>query len=346
MIEYKSGDIFLEDAEALVNSVNCVGIMGRGIALQFKRTFPDNFKAYAEACKRKEVQPGRMLVFETGQLTPPRYIINFPTKRHWRGKSRIEDIESGLDALVQEIRDRNITSIALPALGTSLGGLEWHKVRARIEETLGDIPDLRTIVFVPGSAPAEERPNASTAVPKITKGRAALVMLIRQYLNGLMDPSVSLLEIHKLMYFLQEAGEPLRLRFQKAQYGPYAENLRHVLHAIEGHLISGYADGGDNPSKELELVPGAEKDASEVLQTHRTIRKRLDRVFDLVDGFESPFGLELLSTVHWVAKGYEDPEETGIVADVYAWGQRKHQFSERQIYIALNVLRDKGWLHA
>ena len=121
MMEFKTGDIFKTDAEALVNSVNCVGVMGRGIALQFKNLFPANFKAYAAACKREEVQPGRMFVYETGQLTNPRYIINFPTKRHWRGKSRIEDIESGMQALVEEIKERNIRSIAIPPLGSDLG---------------------------------------------------------------------------------------------------------------------------------------------------------------------------------------------------------------------------------
>src|SRR5213594_4867327 len=125
MIEYKTGDILAEHAEALVNTVNCVGFMGRGIALQFKKAWPENFKAYAAACRRHEVQPGRMFVFETGLLTNPRFIINFPTKRHWRGKSRIEDIESGLGALVKEIRSRGIRSVALPPLGSGLGGLNW-----------------------------------------------------------------------------------------------------------------------------------------------------------------------------------------------------------------------------
>ena len=131
MIEYKVGDMFTEDVEALVNSVNCVGVMGRGIALQFKNVFPENFKAYAEACSRKEVQAGRMFVFETGQMIgAPSYIINFPTKRHWRGKSRMEDIESGLHALAKEIEARNIRSIALPPLGSGLGGLDWPMVRS------------------------------------------------------------------------------------------------------------------------------------------------------------------------------------------------------------------------
>ena len=113
MVKYKKGDILVEEAEALVNTVNCVGIMGRGVALQFKNAFPENFKAYYAACMRHEVRPGKMFVFVTGGLTNPRYIINFPTKRHWRGKSRMEDIESGLVALAEEIRSRKIRSIAI-----------------------------------------------------------------------------------------------------------------------------------------------------------------------------------------------------------------------------------------
>lgn len=114
MIEYTTGDLLKDDAEALVNTVNCVGVMGRGIALQFKKAWPENFKAYEAACKREEVQPGRMFVFETGQLTLPRYIINFPTKRHWRGASRIADIEAGLVALVDTIKSMGIRTIAIP----------------------------------------------------------------------------------------------------------------------------------------------------------------------------------------------------------------------------------------
>ena len=125
MIEYKTGNLLHEDAEALVNSVNCVGVMGRGIALQFKRAWPDNFRAYAAACRRGEVRPGRMFVFPTNQLDNPKYIINFPTKRHWRSKSRLEDIRAGLEALAQEIRQRKIRSVAVPPLGSGLGGLPW-----------------------------------------------------------------------------------------------------------------------------------------------------------------------------------------------------------------------------
>ena len=344
MIEYKNGDIFAEDVEAIVNSVNCVGVMGRGIALQFKNTFPANFKAYAEACKRHEVRPGRMFVFESDHLTNPRYIINFPTKRHWRGKSRIEDIESGLEALASEIRERNIRSIAIPPLGTNLGGLRWTDVYPRIEAALQHIDNLKVTVFLPGSAPADGRPNRSTDIPKMTPAPATLASLMHRYLNGVLDPFVTLLELHKLMYFMQLAGEPLRLDFQKGPYGPYAERLRHVLRPIEGHLVSGYKDGGDAPGKQLELIPGAIEDANSFLSQHPETMRRLDRVSELVEGFESSFGLELLATVHWVSAEYPSAAEDEIVHHIYGWNPRKRQFSERQIHLALSRLVEKGWL--
>lgn len=344
MIEYKSGDILREDAEALINTVNCVGVMGRGIALQFKNAFPENFKAYAAACKNDEVQPGRMFVFETGQLTNPRFIINFPTKRHWRGKSRMEDIEAGLKALVETIRLYNIRSIAIPPLGSGLGGLDWSEVKPRIEAALQPLVDVRVIIYEPKGAPATEKMVRNREVPTMTAGRAALVELMSRYLGGLLDPFVTLLEVHKLMYFMQEAGEPLKLKYQKAPYGPYAENLRHVLNAIEGHLVSGYADGGDAPDKQLRLVPGAIDDATTFLQQHPDTRARFDKVAELVEGFESPFGLELLSTVHWVMKNEPVNTMDEVVNHTYAWNDRKRQFTPRQIALAVGVLTNKGWV--
>lgn len=156
MIEYKIGNILTEDAEALVNTVNCVGVMGRGLALKFKEAFPENFKSYAVACKQKEVQPGQMFVYETGRLTNPRYIINFPTKRHWRENSRMEDIDAGLIALAEEIRSHNIHSIAIPALGCGLGGLDWLEVRPRIERMSEQFSSLTAVVFEPDYAMADK----------------------------------------------------------------------------------------------------------------------------------------------------------------------------------------------
>lgn len=344
MIEWRRGDILSAEAEALVNTVNCVGVMGRGIALQFKRTYPLNFKAYVAACKRGEIQPGRMFVFETGELTNPRYIINFPTKRHWRGKSRVSDIESGLQALVAEIGNRGIRSIAIPPLGSGLGGLDWREVRPLIEHALASLNGVQIFVYEPSDVP--DNAARSRDVPAMTPGRAALVGLMDRYLGGLMDPFVTLLEVHKLMYFMQEAGEPLRLRYVQAPYGPYAENLRHVLQAVEGQLTSGYANGGDLPDRQLTLVPGAVSDAETFLEAHTQTRERFDRVAALVDGFETPFGLELLSTVHWVATR-DGATTAGVAIDrTYAWGDRKRQFSRGQIQLALNTLVNKGWIAA
>ena len=344
MIRFTSGNILDAEVEALVNTVNCVGIMGRGIALQFKHAFPENFKAYEAACKRKAVEPGQMFVFDTGELTLPRYIINFPTKRHWRGKSRMEDIDAGLLALVGEIRKRGIQTIAVPPLGSGLGGLDWAEVRPRIEAALIDLPGVEVLVYEPGGAPTDSRPNRSTAVSKMTAGRAALVSLMSRYLGGLLDPTVSLLEVHKMMYFLQQAGEPLKLKFVQAPYGPYAENLRHVLRDIEGHLVSGYADGGDAPDKQLTIVPGAADQAAKFLAEHHETQARLERVARLVDGFETAFGLELLSTVHWVMAERHAVDGQAIERETYAWNPRKRQFSRAQIALAAERLRREGWM--
>ena len=344
MIVYKTGDILEEDTEALVNTVNCVGLMGRGIALQFKKAWPENFKAYAAACQRHDVKPGSMFVFETGRLTNPRYIINFPTKRHWRGKSRIEDIEAGLEALVAAIRTRGIRSVALPPLGAGLGGLDWVEVRPRIERAMGRLEKIRVVVFEPLGAPAPTRSIRSREAPAMTPGRAALIGLMDRYLSGLLDPSVSLLEVHKLVYFLQEAGEPLRLRLVKGPYGPYAENLRHVLSEIDGYYVSGYGAGGDAPDKTMELVPGATDDAVAALAERPQTRARFDRVAKLVEGFESTFGLELLATVHWVVMREEALSEEDVIARSYEWNERKRRFSPEQIRLALRVLAERGFL--
>lgn len=345
MIELNSDDILKDGSEALVNTVNCVGIMGRGIALQFKNAWPENFKAYEAACKRGEVRPGQMFVFDTGQLTPPHYIINFPTKRHWRGKSRMADIESGLMALASEIRERGIRSIAIPPLGSGLGGLDWDEVRPRIEAALAGLSSVCIHLYEPKGAPSSETMSHSRKVPAMSAGRAALVELVHRYLGGLLDPTISLLEVHKLMYFMQEAGEPLKLGYVRAPYGPYAENLRHVLNAIEGYMIAGYADGGDAPDKPLTLVPGAIEEAGTYLQSHDETRARFDRVGKLVEGFESPFGLELLSTVHWVMnRDVPGASSDEIVRGTYAWNERKQQFTPRQVGIAADVLSRQGWI--
>ena len=227
-----------------------------------------------------------------------------------------------------------------------MGGLKWGAVRPRIEKALRGFNSLDVVVFEASVAPAAERMARGPDVPKMTVGRAALVGLMNRYLCGLLDPFATLLEVHKLMYFMQVAGQPLQLRFTKGPYGPYAENLRHVLQAVEGHFLSGYADGGDAPGKPLELVAGAVEDATAALETSPEARQRFERVTELIDGFESPFGLELLATVHWVIEQDSPESRDDPIASTCAWNERKKRFSPRQIRLAADVLVEKEWFDA
>jgi len=344
MIELRRGDILRAEAEALVNTVNCVGVMGRGIALQFKKAFPEMFREYKRACDAQTVVPGVVLVHEVGRLHGPRFVISVPTKRHWRGKSRLEDVKLGLDALVREVQSRGIRSIAVPPLGCGLGGLAWDEVRPLIEEAFSTLPEVELMVYEPAGPPAAEKMVKADEVPKMTVGRAALLGLMRRYLSAAMDPDVTLLEVHKLLYFLQEAGEGLRLRYAKGTYGPYAENLRHVLSLVEGHFISGYGDASDQPDRVIELKPHASDQAEAYLREHEVTLSRFERVASLIEGFETPYGMELLSTVHWVASQEGAGTADDAVRLTYSWNQRKNMFQEEHIRAAWKVLRSKGWL--
>lgn len=346
MIITTTGDILRDESEAIVNTVNCVGVMGRGIALQFRNAFPDNYRAYKRACDHQEVVPGKMFVTTTGNLAPPYFVVNFPTKRHWRGKSSLEDVAVGLDDLARMLREKSIHSVAIPPLGCGLGGLDWGTVKALIIERLRGLDDVRITLYEPSGGPAAHAMVRSAESPKMTPGRGALVSLMRQYLDGLLDPAISLLEVHKLMYFMQEAGEPLRLHYEKGPYGPFARNLGHVLKAIEGHFVVGYADGGDAPGKQLALVSGAVEEARRVLAAHHDTHQRFERVAKLTTGFESPYGLELLATVHWIASKEAPASPAELIEAVHAWSYRKRQFTPRQVALAADTLRTQGWIYA
>ncbi|HEU4663731.1 MAG TPA: DNA methyltransferase [Dokdonella sp.] len=348
MIEFSQGNLLTAAAEALVNTVNTEGVMGKGIALQFARAFPEMLPSYEAACRAGELAPGRMHVFERGELVDPRYIINFPTKRHWRGKSRLADIDAGLVDLVRVVRERGIRSIALPPLGCGLGGLRWDDVRPRIETAFAALPDVRVMLYAPAGAPvASAQPNR-TQRPALTAARARVIEVLAAYLG--LGYELSLLEVHKLLYFLQAAGEPLKLRYAKGRYGPYADNLRQVLSRFEGHYTTGYGDGSDKPDTEIELLPGAQEAAAAFLAQEREAGEtdtRLERVVELIEGFESPYGMELLATVHWVAAN-DDPAATTLdeaVERIHAWTMRKQRTMPREhIELAWNRLRDLGWL--
>jgi O-acetyl-ADP-ribose deacetylase (regulator of RNase III) len=344
MIDLRTGDLLRADVDALVNTVNTEGVMGKGIALQFKQAFPENFKAYKRACERGEVRPGKMFVFDQGGLDGgPRFIINFPTKRHWKSKSKLEDVQSGLRDLVTVIRERRIGSIAVPPLGCGNGGLQWSEVKPLIEAALMPLEDVRVLLFAPVGAPPAKAMRVGTPRPRMTAGRAALLGLMSKY--GEPGTTFTKLELQKLAYFLQCAGEPLKLEFVNHHFGPYAETLNHALQAMEGHFIRGYGDR----SGASEVTPDAAsvEEAVAFLQSHPGAHERIERVARLFWGLESPHGAELLATIHWIVK--ENPslasDLDGVVAAVHRWSERKgKKFPPNHIKIAWNRLRSEGWL--
>lgn len=347
MIELTEGNLLQSPAEALVNTVNTQGVMGKGIALQFKRAFPKMNAAYEDACKAGEVQLGKMHVVDLGGLVGgPRWIINFPTKGHWRARSRLGDIESGLKDLTNTVRRLGIRSIAVPPLGCGHGGLDWRQVRPLIEAAFADLPDVRVLLFQPtGAPPAREMPTR-TETPAMTIGRAALVSLIRRYQKGLLDPFVSLLEVHKLMYFLQEAGQPLRLQYEAGKYGPYARNLRQVMIRLEGHWLSGYGEGSDNPATPIELIGDAEQAAESVLEEDPQVQERMERVARLIEGYEDAYGLELLSSMHWVMCHRPEASSSmdSAISAVQDWNDRKRRhLKSEHLAKAWQRLKEARW---
>lgn len=344
MIISANGNLIEAEAEALVNTVNCEGFMGKGIALQFKKAFPENFKTYEHACRHGDVRPGKVFIYSTGSLMNPKYIINFPTKRNWRENSRLEYIESGLKSLIEEMRRLGISSVAVPPLGCGLGGLKWVDVRPMIESAFKELPDVRVMLFEPAGAPAAKDMPVNTVRPKLTLARALFIKLMHQYAE--MSYRLTLLEIQKLAYFLQEAGEPLKLKYVAHIYGPYAHNLNKVLEILEGHYTRGYGDS-QNPDVEIELLPGAVDEADKFLTGSKDSVTRLKNVAGLINGFETPYGMELLASVHWVAKFSVPPatDTEKAVQSIHNWSERKcKMFKAEHIRTAWNRLKEQGWL--
>ena len=350
MIIYQTGNILHDQADAIINTVNTVGVMGKGLALQFKKAFPENFNVYKKACSDNAVTTGTVLPVPLNSISAPFYIINFPTKAHWKANSKLEYIEQGLESLKTEVKRLGLKSVAIPPLGSGLGGLDWQEVEQLIQDSLAELTDVEWRIYPPQAAPkAEAMPN-KTKRPAMTKGRAAVLGLAERYVSTGFGYRLSLLEIQKLVYFLVVAGEPMdKVVFQKHHYGPYADVLRHVLNRMEGHFISGYADGHNKPETPIELKGDAAKEALSYLEQHSETKQRFDKVAKLIEGFESQNGMELLSTVHWVAtKELRDGEFTPdeLVKQVHSWSARKAQMKPAHILAALNRLNEYRWLNA
>ncbi len=333
-----------DDVDAIVNTVNCVGVMGKGIALQFKNKWPANFSVYETACKAKRVRPGSMFMFDSGGLVKPNYIINFPTKDHWRGKSRIEFIHDGLVDLITQVKRLGIKSIAIPPLGCGNGGLNWVEVRSLIEKAFADLPEVEVRLFEPAGAPNPKSMEVRTTRPRMTAGRAAILKVLNTY--RALEYGLSRIEVQKLAYFLQEAGENLKLSFVKNQYGPYSEELRHALNRMEGHFIRGLGDGVVEAEIEPVAEALAEAEQFATASGHSALVQHVSRVASLIDGFQSPYGMELLATVHWVATrepNVRTPEQA--ISAVRAWNERKARIMQpTHVLVAWKRLAEQQWL--
>lgn len=352
MIEYTRGNLLDADVEAVVNTVNTVGVMGKGIALMFKEAFPENFAAYTNACKRQEVITGRMFVTERDALLGPRWIINFPTKQHWRVKTRMEWIVSGLEDLKRVIHERGIRSIALPPLGCGNGGLDWEQVRPRIEAVLGELNDVQIVIF----EPTREYQNVAkrSGVEKLTPARALIAELVRRY--WVLGIECSLLEVQKLAWLMERRivahglDNALRLEFQPHRYGPYSDRLRHLLNGLDGSYLHSEKRISDATPEEVVWFDEARRDRlGTYLRSTEAMpyAQALEEVDTLIDGFQSPLGMEVLATLDWlISQEQVEPNIEAIKEGLRHWpddvaGQRKLRlFSDRLIALALERLRE------
>jgi O-acetyl-ADP-ribose deacetylase (regulator of RNase III) len=351
MITFTTGNLLESRADALVNTVNTVGVMGKGIALMFKDAFPANYREYAAASKRGDVQTGRMLVTErSSMLGPPRWLINFPTKQHWRGKARIEWVKEGLTDLRRVLREREIRSIAIPPLGCGNGGLDWRDVRPLIEAALSDLTAVEITVYEP--AAGYQNVAKRSGLEKLTPARALIAELVRRY--SVLGIECSLLEVQKLAWFLEREilaqGLPneLDLHFVANRYGPYADRLRHLLEYLDGsYLRSEIRIADARPSDAIAFNDSKREVVAAYLKSEAgPYLRALDRVSQRIDGFESPLGMELLATVDWViTREGRRPELESIKTGLREWpgghdaGERKLRiFTDRMIVLALDRL--------
>jgi O-acetyl-ADP-ribose deacetylase (regulator of RNase III) len=340
MMRIVTGDMLKADAEALVNTVNTVGVMGKGIALQFKEAFPQNNKVYIDACKKKELVPGKLLsVWDSNLLLGKKLIINFPTKTHWRYPSKYEYIEQGLIALVALIKKENIQSIALPPLGCGNGGLEWSIVQAMIVRHLAPLP-IDVSVYEPNKSIKEILQKEETKKEvKLTPSRALLMYSLFAYES--FGEYSSLFAANKLAYFLQSMGQPLKLQFKPETYGPYAIGVEKVLYSLNGVYLKGLEQQQSKPFEPLQLNYEKWPEIKEYVDKHLAFeeKSRLTNLIDLINGFASELSLEILSTVAFILERQPALPFQQVMEDVARWSERKKKlFKEEYVQAAYDHL--------
>ncbi len=335
MIFYQKINILDSKAEVLVNSVNLAGVMGKGVALAFKEAFPANFKLYKAACETKQIGIGKIFVTETGQFFP-RFIVNFPTKNHWRYPSKYEWIEAGLIDLAGWMSANKIKSIAIPPLGSGNGKLDWKRVKPMIIKYLNRFETEVDIYIIEPMEINTVNLDIQSLEAKLTPARAMLIFLMNKY--RVLGYEVTLLVAQKLAYFLQLLGEPLRLRFEKGHYGPYANNLVPVLKELQKGFISISDTSISKPSAIINLNRSKINDIDSFINCNLTIEQteRLKKTLDLVRDFETPFGMELLGTVDFMLRECKkDMDSEEIFDELKNWTKRKQKlFTPYHIQVA------------
>lgn len=352
MIRFMQGNLLEADTEALVNTVNTVGVSGKGIALMFKDAFPENFRAYEAASKAGQIAPGGLFITERRDMLGPRYIINFATKQHWRHPSKLAWIEEGLKALRREVEARDIQSVAIPPLGAGNGGLQWADVRPLIEDALRDI-GTDIIVFEPTQT--YQNVVKRQGVDKLTPARALMAEMIRRY--EILGFDCSMLEAQKLAWFLSSAivglglPNPIAADFAANRYGPYSEKVRHLLNSLDGSYLECERRVADaRPFDPIRFRHDRQDRISAYLTTPEAsaYRPSLDKASDLIDGFQSPHGLELLATVDWLHARSGVPFNTdAMIGAIATWpgperaAERKANiFSRQHVEVAVRHLAE------
>ncbi len=331
MIEFIKEDILKIETEAIVNSVNLKGVMGKGLALAMKNAYPENFKLYKEACEKEIIKIGKIFVTETGKFFP-KYIVNFPTKNHWRFPSKYEYIEEGLVDLKKWLKENKIKSIAIPPLGSGNGKLNWIKVKGIILDSLRDISDSVKLIIVEPSAAFESFDiKKSSSKTHLTPARAMLIYMMHKYL--IMGYEINFLVAQKLAYFLQHFGEELRLKYEKGYYGPYAYNLMPVLNLLNNSYIKFSKNNDNKPETTIRLATDKVDEVVEYIKTNLSDEQkgRLKEALQLINGFETPFGLELLGTLDFIFREKNKILSTEeIIPELKNWTGRKEKLFKPQ----------------
>lgn len=334
MIQFIKGNILDSKAQALVNTVNTVGVMGKGIALQFKKAFPENYHLYKKACKAGEIEIGKLFVTRDSNLhAGEKIIINFPTKKHWRNPSQYRYIQAGLNDLVRVIHEHDITSIAIPPLGSGNGGLQWNKVKKLIFNAL---ISEEIDVFV--HEPIREIPETRNDKPaKLTPARALLLyMLFEQVRNGEYPSEFS---SEKICYFLQRNGAQnvFKLKFESYHYGPYSGKVRFILNELNGSYIKGVEDMSNKPFDPIFLIPERYEEVEKFVNTNSKLKKIVEKASSFLDGFYSDFSLELLSSVDYLIQKEESYDKNLIMTRLDEWNERKRTKFSNPKYIDISI---------